>query len=418
MSRPATAPAALPLNRIYDIATLISEQAETLSSSLRRQSEKLFPPNAQRPLRLFQSNEVARFLDVDIDRLRNLSLEDKGPQPMVTQSKRRLYNLAQIHELRAYLDANNRAAKPYLPRRRHGEHLQVIAVVNFKGGSCKTTTAVHLAQHLVLRGHRVLMIDLDPQASLTALHGVLPEIDVQRGQTLYGAVRLPTKDRETKVVTLHSVPLTNCIRPTNFPWLDLVPGGLELTDFEYEAPPFLIDFRGEGASAEFFGCVGTALRGIDERYDVVVVDCPPNLGYLTMATLGAATGVLITVHPQMLDVMSMAQFLASVSTIYNALKDVNITKEYDFLRYLPTRYDPSDGPQRAMVNYLRKQFPAHVMQHAMVKSVAISESGIRKKSLLEDDRSKFTSATYDRAMECLDRVNGEIEQLIHQAWGR
>ena len=78
-----------------------------------------------------------------------------------------------------------------------GEKLQVVAVMNFKGGSAKTTTSAHLAQYLALRGYRVLAIDLDPQASLSALFGHQPELDVGEGETLYGAIRYeePATDR-------------------------------------------------------------------------------------------------------------------------------------------------------------------------------------------------------------------------------
>src|SRR5690349_18501343 len=131
MSKPAAVsamPLKEPIHRITDISSLIAEHAESLNLSLRRQSEKLFPPSAKKPLRLFQSGEVAHFLGVQSDRLRNLSLEGKGPQPTVTHTKRRLYSLEQMHELRAYLDANGRTTEPFLPHRQSGEHLQVIAV--------------------------------------------------------------------------------------------------------------------------------------------------------------------------------------------------------------------------------------------------------------------------------------------------
>ena len=75
-----------------------------------------------------------------------------------------------------------------MSRRREGEKLQVVAVVNFKGGSGKTTTAAHLSQYLALQGYRVLAVDLDPQASLTALHGFQPEFDVGPRESLYGAI--------------------------------------------------------------------------------------------------------------------------------------------------------------------------------------------------------------------------------------
>jgi len=100
----------------------------------------------------------------------------------------------------------------YLPGRRGGEHLQVIGVMNFKGGSGKTTTSAHLAQRLALRGYRVLAIDLDPQASFSALHGVQPEFDLPDGGTLYDAIRYDDPD-----------PIRDVIRPTYIPNLDLIP---------------------------------------------------------------------------------------------------------------------------------------------------------------------------------------------------
>ena len=100
-------------------------------------------------------------------------------------------------ELRQYLDKHGRSDfKRYVPRRRQGEKLQVISVVNFKGGSGKTTTAAHLAQYLALTGHRVLAIDLDPQASLSALHGIQPELD--KNPSLYEALRYDDDKKSIK----------------------------------------------------------------------------------------------------------------------------------------------------------------------------------------------------------------------------
>src|SRR5690606_3909039 len=103
-------------------------------------------------------------------------------------SGRRSYTAEQMLELRQYLDQHGRSeSRMYVPYRRGGEKLQVVAVVNFKGGSGKTTTAAHLAQHLALTGHRVLAVDLDPQASLSSLHGFQPELD--QVASIYEAIR-------------------------------------------------------------------------------------------------------------------------------------------------------------------------------------------------------------------------------------
>jgi chromosome partitioning protein len=390
-----------------DIADLITAQAKALSQKLQAHRIKLFPPSAQKPLRAFQSAEAAKFLGVTSGYLKNMSLEGKGPVPQVSGSGRRSYTAQQIGELRAFLDENGLARRRYLPWRRGDEHLQIIAVCNFKGGSCKTTTATHLAQHLALRGHRVLAIDLDPQASLSALFGLQPEWDLGPNESLYGAIRYDE----------HVRPLSEVIRRTNFPGLDLVPGAIEVSEFEYDTPTVLAKSGGK-ETVTYYSRLETALAGVQNDYDVVIIDCPPMLGYLTLATLCTATSVLITVHPQMLDVMSMCQFLAMMAGTLRTMKNVGADLRYDWMRYLITRFEPGDGPQAQMVAFMRSLFGNYVLEHPMLKSVAISDAGITKQTLYEVERRQFIGATYDRAMESLDAVNGEIEELIHAAWGR
>jgi len=90
----------------------------------------------------------------------------------------------------------------------------------------------------------------------------------------------------------------------------------------------------------------------------------------------------------------------------------------DWMRYLVTRYEPSDGPQTTMVGLMRSIFGSRVLTHPMVKSTAIADAGLTKQTLYEVERQQFTRGTYDRAIEALDLVNGEIEGLIKQVWGR
>jgi len=400
---------------VAEIDTLITEHGLDLSQKLQAHRLATFPPNARKTLRPFNLSEVAKLLGVTPGYLRNLSLEGKGPSPAATPSGRRSYTAEQMLDLRRYLDDNRRSGRRYIPHRSGSEHLQIIAVANFKGGSGKTTTAAHLAQHLALAAYRVLAIDLDPQASLSALHGFQPELDVGPNETIYGAIRYDDQRR----------PLRELIKPTNFPGLDIVPGNIELMEFEYDTPLVLSRKKDgsaggghQAADGLFFSRLDKVLGDVADQYDVVVIDCPPQLGYLTMSALCAATALLITVHPQMLDVMSMCQFLLMLGDVLSHLKTAGGNMRYDWIRYLITRYEAADGPQTDMVAFIRSRFGRHVLTNPMLKSVAIADASLTKQTIYEVDRRQFTPATYDRAIEALDGVNGEIEALIRKTWGR
>ncbi|ANB36285.1 plasmid partitioning protein RepA [Rhodovulum sulfidophilum] len=385
------------------IDLLVGEHAQKLSERLQAHRAQLFPPDAKRTLRRFTSGEVAQLLGVKDAYLRKLHLDGKGPSPEIRANGRRYYSPENIQELRKFLEAGTKTPGTYLPGRREGDHLQVITVINFKGGSGKTTTAAHLAQKMALDGYRVLGVDLDPQASFSALHGFQPEFDLLDGGTLYDAIRYDDP-----------VPLPRVIQKTYFTNLDIIPGNLDLMEFEHETPRALTNRSG----SLFFTRVGDALAQVEGDYDVVVMDCPPQLGFLTMSALSAATAVLVTVHPQMLDVMSMCQFLLMVSNLLGVVSEAGADMSYDWLRYLITRYEPGDGPQNQMVSFMRSMFGDHVLNHPMLKSTAISDAGITKQTLYEVERSQFTRSTYERAMESLNNVNAEIEALVRQAWGR
>jgi chromosome partitioning protein len=168
----------------------------------------------------------------------------------------------------------------------------------------------------------------------------------------------------------------------------------------------------------FFARVASGIATVGDLYDVVVIDCPPQLGFLTLSALCAATSVLITVHPQMLDIASMNQFLAMTADLLSVVREAGGNLQYDWLRYLVTRYEPNDGPQTQIVAFLRSLFGARVLTNMVVKSTAVSDAGLSKQTIYEAARETMNRQTYDRAVESLDSVNREIEGLVRQAWGR
>jgi chromosome partitioning protein len=387
--------------RILGHARLLSQQMQGLSN-------RLFPPDSRKALRSFSSGEAARLIGVSDGYLRQLSIDGIGPSPDVTVTGRRSYTLAQIELLRQHVAAAKpRDALTILPHRRAGERLQTIACTNFKGGSAKTTTTIYLAQYLALRGYRVLAVDLDPQASLTSMLGLQPEFEVRENETVYGAIRYDADRR----------PVRECIRKTYFHGLDLIPGNLELMEFEHETPQALISGKRE-IGGLFFQRLGRAIAEVEADYDVVLIDCPPQLGYLTLGAVCAATSLLVTIHPQMVDVASMSQFLLMAADLLAVVRKAGGNLDHDFVRYVVTRHEPHDGPQSQVVALLRGLFADDVLAATVWKSTAIADAGLTKQTLYELERGAVGRATYDRAIESLDAANGEILGLLHRVWGR
>lgn len=391
----------MQIDKDLDIA--IGHYAELLAANLHAQREALFPPDARKTMRSLTAGEAAELLGVDHTYLRKLHREGKISEVELTAGNHRRYSLDDLWSIRQTLEVNTKKPGSYLPGRREKDNLQVISVVNFKGGSGKTTTSAHLAQRLALKGHRVLALDLDPQASLSALHGIQPEIDLLDGGTIYDVVRYDDP-----------VPVRDVIQKTYIRNLDLIPGNLELMEFEHETPAAI----SRGGARMFFSRVRDVLSEVDDDYDVVVIDCPPQLGFLTMSALSASTGVLVTVHPQMLDLMSMSQFLRMTSDLLGVIRDAGADLEFEWLRFLPTRYKTGDAPQTEMLTFIRGLFGKAVLVNHMVESTAISDAGLTKQTIYEVDRRDFTRATLDRALESMNAVNDEIAELLQKSWRR
>ncbi len=381
----------------------VRENAENLSDALQSHMLKVFSPDARKELRLFSAGEAAELLGISASFLRKLHFDDKIANVHTTPGGRRHYSATDLMEIRRILESSAKTRGAYLKGRQPGDKVQVLSFLNFKGGSGKTTSAVHSAQRLALKGYRVLAVDIDPQASLTTLFGYRPEFDFLQSGTIYDAIRYDDP-----------VPLGSIIKKTFFENIDLAPAGLMLQEFEHETPRALID----NLQPPFFARMATVLNEVQDAYDVIVFDCPPQLGYLTMSALCASTGVLITVVPNMLDIASMSQFLQMSADLLDVVSDAGAGMEFDFLRFLINRYEPNDGPQQQVVAFLRQLFGDEVMVAPMLKSTAISDAGLTHQTIYEVERAQFHRTTYDRAVDSLNLVNDEIESLLQQAWGR
>ena len=380
----------------------IRNQAESLADGLDRQFRLVNSPDSKKKLRKFGSGEVATFLGVSTQMLRTAAAKS-GLQTVEVRGGKNFYSADEMLEIRHFLETRAKRKGRYVPGRRDGDRLQIVSVENYKGGASKTTTSAMLTHYLALRGYRVLVIDSDPQASLTEFFGYRPSLDFKGDTTLYDAI-----------ADNNPVSLGDCMKSTPWPNVKIIPASLELTTWEHEVARTM-----QSADIPFYNRIALAIQDVDDLFDVVICDCPPSTSFLTLSVASAATTVLVPVPPAMIDVSSTAQFLEMTHELMATIEEVRgKALQYDNFKFLITKFEPSDAPAKQTEAFLRMMLGDDVLQATILKSTAISDAATFKQSIYELEKKEVNTATYTRAMTSANEFGKEIEDLIQSAWGR
>lgn len=379
---------------------LTRELAARLHTALTTHLQQAYAPDQRKVLRVFSATEAADLLGVTGQFLRKCHSDGSLPEPSVTKSGRRFYSGLELHQARKALEAGSRRSGKYLPGRRDGDKLQVLQLMNFKGGSAKSTSAIHICHYLALKGYRVLAIDLDPQGSLTGFCGIQTELEFD-GVSIYDALRYEDP-----------IPMKEAVVETYFPGLHLAPARLILSEFETETAIHA------GRGVAFFDRLNQAIQSVQDDYDVVVIDSPPALGFLTLTGLYAATSVIVPMTPSMLDLASTQQFIEMTSAYLEVIEETGVQLDHDFFSFLITRDDPSDIPSQQIVSLMRALFQDRVVSATSLRSTAVADAAMLKMSIYEVSRSEMTRSTYDRARGSMDAVGAEVAGMLQKAWGR
>lgn len=295
-----------------------------------------------------------------------------------------------------------------LIRALRGDHLRpqgaaacTVTVANFKGGVAKTTTAVTLAQGLARRGHRVLVVDLDPQGSATTLHGVLPDAEVDVEHT---AMLLFNGEKED---------ISYAIRPTYWPGIDLVCAAPLLFGAEFALPAR----QSADPGFEFWRVLDRGLDAVRGEWDVIVIDTPPSLSYVTINALMAADGVIMPVPPSALDFASSAQFWDLFSDLCNQLvRKRGGDKTFEFIDVLLSRVESSDAASSVVRGWIMEGYGDKVLPIEIPKTAVTATAAAEFGTVFDVQRGSMNSKTFARARDAYDRMCELVEQQIAAVW--
>lgn len=306
-----------------------------------------------------------------------------------------------------------------------GQRGVVLTVANFKGGVSKTTTAAILAQGLCLRGHRVLAIDLDPQASLTTLFGFLPTVDVGEEATAYD-VFVGGADASENL-------LPN-VRQTYWPNLDLVGANPLLYTAEFAIPARVQPQshaelrerynqrmaqlkpgdRPPLAPMDIQALLANALHEARDEYDVIVIDTPPALGYLTLNALWAADGLLVPLPPSGMDFASLAHFW---SLLADFGKFFTQPKELEFLHVLLSKVNYTDDPASESVrNWVISDYGPYLLPVEIPKNRYAPGTAAEFGTVFDMQADSVSETTLRRTMQPYESLIGMVEASICNTW--
>ncbi len=394
-------------------------------------------------LRLFSTWEITKYLiPVAAQHFRRVLRQNPDlPQGRAeTEGGARWFTLDEVLRLRAHFGQEGSKAKEYLPYRPAGLPAKVVAVANFKGGVGKTSTAAHLAMSAALDGYRVLVIDLDSQGSMTSIFGariedewgtVFPLIARHYAEHLRaenqrrvdrGEAPVALDDMLSEALKMGAADL---IRPTHWPNIDLIGAQLNLYWAEFQIPVWRMQARGWKLWDALSGML--AAEGVLDRYDIVFLDTPPALGYLTINGLAAADILLVPLGASFLEFDSTGRFFDMLHSTFRSIEEgenvaaralgrPELSFEWDAVRAVVTRYDAAQ--QAEMAGLIQAYMGRTLSPWRQDFTALIGQAGESVHGIYEADYRDFNRETYVRGRATFDQTYAGLKELLLGAWRR
>lgn len=397
----------------------------------------------QKELRQFSTWEITKYLiPVAPAHFRRVLRQNPDlPQGRSeTEAGAKWFTLEEVLRLRAHFGAEGSKAKDYIPYRPKGLPAKIVAVANFKGGVGKTSTCAHLAMSAALDGYKVLMVDLDSQGSMTSIFGgqvadewqtVFPLLARHYGETLRadnqrrvdrGEAPLPLDETLTEALEITT---RDVIQNTHWPNIDLIGAQLNLYWSEFQIPVWRMQSRGW----KLWDALSDRLEadGVLDEYDLVFLDTPPALGYLTINGLSAADILLVPLGASFLEFDSTGRFFdmlhstfasieAGENTAARALGRPEMAFEWDAVRAVITRYDA--GQQAEMAGLIQAYLGRTLSPYRQDFTALIGQAGESVNGIYEADYRDFNRETYARGRATFDETYAAFKTLLLGIWRR
>ncbi|MFZ2316117.1 MAG: AAA family ATPase, partial [Gammaproteobacteria bacterium] len=288
--------------------------------------------------------------------------------------------------------ANTRYKRPV------GSKPFVIAVTNLKGGVAKTQTAVDLAKKLAITGLRCLILDFDGQGTATLLtSGLIPDLELDYEDTI-------TNTLVSDPNLIHGI-----ILKTHFDGLHLIPANLAIQDCDLLLPN--TEYNNQKSLGSPFHRVKTALDLVKENYDVILIDCGPNLAVLTLNALISCNGLIIPIPPQ---IESYSSFVTYASSLSNLFKQININ-QLDYCRFLLSKHK-ADKEAKAVDSMIRGLLGGLILAKHMCDTVEVSKAANEISTIYDISKPRGSIAAHLRAIKHLDEVTDEIIEGFKDVW--
>lgn len=374
----------------------IANQAERAMSMMEQIRSAMLAPSARKSPPNFSLSQLAAMLEIEKGSVAHRMTKGDLPVGRLNASgSRREFSLA---ETRAWVrDYRKDKLRP------SGAEAITISIGNFKGGVSKTTTAVTLAQGLSLLGHRVLVIDTDPQGSLTTLFGILPDTEVEEGDTI-----LPlAMGSETSI--------RYAIRPTYWDGIDLVGAAPLLFGAEFALPARQTQEPG----FEFWRVLDLGIDDVRGEYDVIVIDTPPALSYTTINAFMASDGIIMPLPPNALDFASASQFWSLFSDLTSELLvKRGLDKTFEFIHILLARVDSADAASNIIRQWIGQTYAEKVLPVEIPKTAVTGVTSAEFGTVYDVSKYDGSARTFKRARDAYDSFVGHIEGSMRAVWAR